>query len=103
MRLGSRLALNETEQRGNWLCDSRSTAQGQPVFEQSQGTVFIFDDHSNKELQGHRPELDGIRGLAILAVLCSHGVGVTGIFLVRHNSLPDIILAYFMVPLWGAE
>ena len=57
----------------------------------------------NKELEGHRPELDGIRGLAILAVLCSHGVGVTGIFLVRHNSLAlaDIILAYLMVPLWG--
>ncbi len=48
----------------------------------------------------HKPELDGIRGLAILGVLCSHGVGVTGIFLVRH-SIADKILAYLMVPLWG--
>ena len=35
----------------------------------------------DKELQGHRPELDGIGELAILAVLRSHGVGVTGNFL----------------------
>lgn len=44
----------------------------------------------NKELQGHRPELDGIRGLAILAGLCSHGVGVTGNFSPqRIRSLPS--------------
>jgi hypothetical protein len=40
----------------------------------------------NKELQVHRPELDGIRRLVILAVLCSHGVGVTGIFFLAAAS-----------------
>ena len=55
----------------------------------------------NEELQGHRPESDGICGLATLALLCSRSVGVAGIFLVRSNSLADIIIAYFMVPLRG--
>jgi peptidoglycan/LPS O-acetylase OafA/YrhL len=47
----------------------------------------------------HSPELDGIRGLAILGVLCSHGAGMTGIF--DAPLLPDKILRYALVPLWG--
>jgi peptidoglycan/LPS O-acetylase OafA/YrhL len=49
----------------------------------------------------HLPELDGIRGLAILCVLLSHGTGLTGLFrTVSHSSLEDFF-AYFLVPLWG--
>ena len=47
------------------------------------------------------PELDGIRGLAILGVLCSHGVGVTGLFATTNISAPDNIFEHLMVPLWG--
>jgi peptidoglycan/LPS O-acetylase OafA/YrhL len=49
----------------------------------------------------HFPELDGIRGLAILGVLCSHGVGLSGLFDSAHNSLADKLLRYACVPLWG--
>ena len=45
------------------------------------------------------PELDGLRGLAILCVMLSHGVGVTGIF--HYRSITDRFFAFFMVPLWG--
>jgi peptidoglycan/LPS O-acetylase OafA/YrhL len=47
------------------------------------------------------PELDGIRGVAILGVLCSHGVGVTGIFENTNTSVPANIFEHLMVPLWG--
>lgn len=47
------------------------------------------------------PELDGIRGVAILDVLCSHGVGVTGIFENTNTSVPANIFEHLMVPLWG--
>ncbi len=47
----------------------------------------------------HLPELDGIRGLAILGVLCSHGAGLTGLFL-NHNFSSELF-RYCMVPLWG--
>jgi peptidoglycan/LPS O-acetylase OafA/YrhL len=33
------------------------------------------------------PELDGIRGLAILGVLCSHGASLSGIFAGAHSQL----------------
>jgi peptidoglycan/LPS O-acetylase OafA/YrhL len=49
----------------------------------------------------HSPELDGIRGLAILGVLCSHGAGLTGIFDSSRHVLPDTIVKYALVPLWG--
>jgi peptidoglycan/LPS O-acetylase OafA/YrhL len=49
----------------------------------------------------HLPELDGIRGLAILGVLGSHGVSVTGIFENTNISVPDNIFEHLMVPLWG--
>jgi peptidoglycan/LPS O-acetylase OafA/YrhL len=49
----------------------------------------------------HLPELDGIRGLAILGVLCSHGVGLTGIFTGTGNSVVDSLFRHLMVPLWG--
>jgi peptidoglycan/LPS O-acetylase OafA/YrhL len=49
----------------------------------------------------HFPELDGIRGLAIVGVLCSHGVGISGLFDASHNSLADKLLRYACVPLWG--
>jgi peptidoglycan/LPS O-acetylase OafA/YrhL len=47
------------------------------------------------------PELDGIRGLAILGVLCSHGAGLTGIFGRLPFSHADALLSSVMVPLWG--
>ncbi|HEX3662694.1 MAG TPA: acyltransferase [Acidobacteriaceae bacterium] len=47
----------------------------------------------------HLPELDGIRGLAILGVLCSHGAGLTGLFV--GPSKVDFLFQYCMVPLWG--
>lgn len=49
----------------------------------------------------HSPELDGIRGLAILGVLCSHGAGLSGIFDASRDWLPDTILKCALVPLWG--
>lgn len=49
----------------------------------------------------HFPELDGIRGLAIVGVLCSHGAGLSGLFDGSHNSLADKCLRYAFVPLWG--
>ena len=54
-----------------------------------------------RQPQSHLPELDGIRGLAILGVLCSHGAGLTGIFDVAPHSLADKLLKFAMVPLWG--
>jgi peptidoglycan/LPS O-acetylase OafA/YrhL len=47
------------------------------------------------------PELDGIRGLAILGVLCSHGAGLTGILDRLPISRADALLSSMMVPLWG--
>jgi peptidoglycan/LPS O-acetylase OafA/YrhL len=49
----------------------------------------------------HFPELDGIRGLAIVGVLCSHGVGLSGLFDGSHNFLADKLLSYACVPLCG--
>jgi peptidoglycan/LPS O-acetylase OafA/YrhL len=46
-----------------------------------------------------KPELDGLRGLAILGVLLSHGVGLAGIF--PYTSFSNRVFAYFTVPLWG--
>ena len=56
------------------------------------------EDKASKE---HRPELDGIRGLAILGVLCSHGVGLIGLFDGAQLSVADKLLKYSMTPLWG--
>jgi peptidoglycan/LPS O-acetylase OafA/YrhL len=56
---------------------------------------------SNEESPRYMPELDGIRGLAILGVLCSHGASVTGLFDARPNSPADSLFKLFMVPLWG--
>src|SRR5579863_2889035 len=54
-----------------------------------------------KGAKAHSPELDGIRGLAILGVLCSHGVGLIGLFEGSQLSLADKLLKYSMTPLWG--
>ena len=47
------------------------------------------------------PELDGIRGLAILGVLCSHIAVLGGIISAELPSLPERLLLYAMVPMWG--
>jgi peptidoglycan/LPS O-acetylase OafA/YrhL len=47
------------------------------------------------------PELDGIRGLAILGVLCTHGAKLTGLFSSTSDSFPEKLFMYTMVPLWG--
>ncbi|MGC2448217.1 MAG: acyltransferase [Candidatus Sulfotelmatobacter sp.] len=39
--------------------------------------------------------------MAIVGVLCSHGVGISGLFDGSHNSLADKLLRYACVPLWG--
>ncbi|HMG84856.1 MAG TPA: acyltransferase [Terracidiphilus sp.] len=49
----------------------------------------------------HMPELDGIRGLAILGVLLSHGAGLTGIFDGMNGSVAAILFRLTMIPLWG--
>lgn len=54
-----------------------------------------------KEATKHLPELDGLRGLAILGVMCSHGVGLSGLFRRTPNSLLENLFAYFTIPLWG--
>ena len=50
----------------------------------------------------HQPELDGIRGLAILAVLLSHGAVLLGV-LPRYTPHPKwvTLFAYVMIPGWG--
>ncbi len=55
----------------------------------------------SREITTRSPELDGIRGLAILGVMCSHGVGVSGLFRRTPNSLVENFFAYFTIPLWG--
>ena len=47
------------------------------------------------------PELDGIRGLAILGVLCSHVVGLSGILNGNSPSLLEKLLSHAAVPMWG--
>ncbi len=56
---------------------------------------------SAKEYRRHRPELDGIRGLAILGVLCSHGVSLTAVVGNNHFTAGDIWAKMFLTPLWG--
>jgi peptidoglycan/LPS O-acetylase OafA/YrhL len=46
----------------------------------------------------HAPELDGVRGLAILGVLLSHGVNFLS---VAPNNLHGAFLAILFVPGWG--
>jgi len=53
------------------------------------------------ENQKHMPELDGIRGLAILGVLGSHIAGLSGIMNAISPSLPEKLLSHLMVPMWG--
>jgi len=55
----------------------------------------------DRETQKHMPELDGIRGLAILGVLCSHIAGMSGIMNVKSPSFPEKLLSHVMVPMWG--
>ena len=61
----------------------------------------MSETRSTGQSERHFPELDGIRGLAIVGVLCSHGVGLSGLFDGSHNSLADKLLKYACVPLWG--
>jgi hypothetical protein len=48
----------------------------------------------NKGLQGQRPELDYIRGVAMLAELCSHRIGVIGIFSLAAASSTALFTHY---------
>jgi peptidoglycan/LPS O-acetylase OafA/YrhL len=59
------------------------------------------ETRSTVQSERHFPELDGIRGLAIVGVLCSHGAGLSGLFGGSHHSLADKLLSYACVPLWG--
>ncbi|HZZ37902.1 MAG TPA: acyltransferase, partial [Acidobacteriaceae bacterium] len=54
---------------------------------------------TGEKARNHLPELDGIRGLAILGVLCSHGAGLSGLFV--DPSRASTLFRYAMVPLWG--
>jgi peptidoglycan/LPS O-acetylase OafA/YrhL len=54
---------------------------------------------ANNEAHMRFPELDGIRGLAIVGVLFSHGAGLSGLF--QDPSLTSKLFRYCMVPLWG--
>jgi peptidoglycan/LPS O-acetylase OafA/YrhL len=50
----------------------------------------------------HQPELDGIRGIAILAVLLSHSIISLGAFQIRHpHTVAGGIVVYLLVPGWG--
>ena len=52
-----------------------------------------------KGSQNHMPELDGIRGLAILAVLCSHFVVLGGILNERSPTFIEKLLVHVSVPM----
>jgi peptidoglycan/LPS O-acetylase OafA/YrhL len=56
---------------------------------------------ADNEPMAYRPELDGIRGLAIIGVLCSHGVSLIGLFEGPNLSFLDKFVMYSMSPLWG--
>lgn len=47
------------------------------------------------------PELDGIRGLAILGVLCSHLAGLGGIVNNTYPTVAEKLLLHLAVPMWG--
>jgi peptidoglycan/LPS O-acetylase OafA/YrhL len=50
----------------------------------------------------HQPELDGIRGIAILAVLLSHSILSLGAFQIHHpHTTAGGALVYVLVPGWG--
>ncbi len=50
----------------------------------------------------HQPELDGIRGIAILAVLLSHTILSLGVFPIKHpHTTAGGLLVYVLVPGWG--
>jgi peptidoglycan/LPS O-acetylase OafA/YrhL len=51
------------------------------------------------EAQRHMPELDGIRGLAILGVLCSHGVALAAAL--APVSVLQVAVRLVLTPLWG--
>jgi peptidoglycan/LPS O-acetylase OafA/YrhL len=46
----------------------------------------------------HQPELDGIRGTAILLVLMSHTAGQLGVL---PATKPALLLEHLLVPMWG--
>jgi peptidoglycan/LPS O-acetylase OafA/YrhL len=46
---------------------------------------------------GHKPELDGLRGIALLAVMLSHGAGRY----ILHDSVVAKLFTYSMVPGWS--
>jgi len=61
-----------------------------------------FIRQSSVSAQGVRlPELDGIRGLAIVGVLLSHGARMTGIFVSMPQSIVAWLYRFAVVPLWG--
>jgi peptidoglycan/LPS O-acetylase OafA/YrhL len=52
-----------------------------------------------KGSQNRMPELDGIRGLAILAVLCSHLAGLSGILNEHTPTFIEKLLVHIAVPM----
>lgn len=49
----------------------------------------------------HLPELDGIRGLAILGVLCSHIAGMGGVLNIISPAAWEKVALRAAIPLWG--
>jgi peptidoglycan/LPS O-acetylase OafA/YrhL len=50
----------------------------------------------------HQPQLDGIRGIAILAVLLSHGAGLMGVMPQTPPLNPWVsLVSFLMIPGWG--
>jgi peptidoglycan/LPS O-acetylase OafA/YrhL len=65
-----------------------------------EGSTFSMGE-VEPETPKHMPELDGIRGLAILGVFCSHVAAFSGILNLSSPTLMEKILYHLMIPLWG--
>lgn len=56
---------------------------------------------ARRNQEKHLPELDGIRGLAILGVLCSHVAGMSGVLSINSPAPWEKVLLHITIPLWG--